>query len=75
MSLYLLLPFAALAAAAHTYPEKSMDIFYTIGHSTLEAVAFVQIKLCPRKRKRKMSPPVMSNAASVLSTMLDPKEE
>ena len=74
---YLLLPLGVFCGAAYHYPDQTVDIMYTIGRTTLEVAAYVQIKLCPRKKKRKMSRPVMSPAAQVLSAAAassDPKE-
>mgnify|MGYP006237996759 CR=1 FL=1 len=77
MSYLLLLPFGILCGAAYHYPDQAVEVMYSIGHTTLEVAAYVQIKLCPKKsKKQRMSRPVMSEAAQVLSAAvsLDPKE-
>lgn len=76
MMLYLL-PVLALVVAYAEYPEKTKDLLYTIGHTTISTVFYVRQKACPQPaRRKKMSRPKVSKAASLLSmTPLVPKEE
>ena len=54
-------------SAMYHYPDRTTEVLYTIVHTTLEAGAYVQIKLCPKEKKRRMKAPTMSEAAKLLS--------
>lgn len=76
MMLYLF-PVLALVVAYAEYPETTKDFLYTIGHTTISTAFYVRQKTCPQPaRRKKMSRPKPSEAASLLSTPpLVPKEE
>lgn len=73
-----LLPVLVLVVAYAEYPEETMDTLYTIGHTTISTAFYLRQKACPQPaRRKKMSRPKPSEAASLLSMTSPsvPKEE
>ena len=71
-----LLPIVALVIAYAEYPEETKNMLYTIGHTTIRTGFYVRQKVCPKQtRRRKMSRPKASEAATLLSMAPTPSQK